>query len=113
MKKTLLAILAIALLFTMLLSFASCGESKPEGKYGSQYLNLEFDGDKISVNLNMVVTSASASGTYQMDGDRIVITYEGEDASASLPTNLVYDAENDTIQCALGTLGNITLEKVK
>ena len=109
MKKILLSVLAVTLLCTMLFTLVSCS-NKPDGKYGHKNLNLEFDGDKVSVNLDFGI-KASASGTYEMDGDKIVITYEGDDANSSLPTNLVYDADSDTIKCKLGILGEITLER--
>lgn len=110
MKKFLLSVLAITLLFTMLFSFTACAQ-KPTGKYGHKNLNLEFDGDKVSVNLDYLV-KVSASGTYKMVDDKIMITYEGDNVSSSLPGILTYDADNDTIQCKLGVL-DITLEKVK
>lgn len=111
MKKILLSVLALTILCTMLFSFASCGASKPDGKYGHENLNLEFDGDKVTVNLDFLV-KVSASGTYAMDGSKIVITYEGDDVNTTLPTNLEYDADTDTIKCKLSILGEIILEKV-
>ncbi|MBQ4120986.1 MAG: hypothetical protein IJD35_03120 [Clostridia bacterium] len=111
MKRILLSVLAVTLLVTMLFTLTSCGP-KPDGKYGHKNLNLEFDGDKVTVNVDFLV-KVSASGTYEMDDDKIVITYEGNDSTSSMPTNLVYDADNDTIKCKLGVLGEITLEKVK
>lgn len=111
MKKFLLLVLAVALVCAVIFVVFSYSK-KPDGKYGHENLNLEFDGDKVSVNLDFVI-KASASGTYEMDGDKIVITYEGNDSSSSMPTNLVYDADSDTIKCKLGILGEITLEKVK
>ena len=111
MKKILLSVLAVTLLITMLFTLVSCGP-RPDGKYGHKNLNLEFDGDKVTVNLDFLV-KLSATGTYEMDDDQIVITYEGDKSDASLPTNLVYDADSDTIKCKLSVLGEITLEKVK
>lgn len=110
MKKLLLSVLAVTLLITMLFSFASCGDPKPNGKYGHEYLNLEFDGNKVSVNLDFIV-EISTTGTYEMDGEKIVITYESDEGSSSMPTNLVYNAEDDTIKCKLGVM-DITLKKV-
>ena len=111
MKKIILSILAVTLLCTMLFTLVSCG-SKPSGKYGHENLNIEFDGDNIIVNVDFMV-KVSSKGTYKMDGDQIVITYENDKNIASMPTNLVYDADSDTIKCKLGVLGEITLEKVK
>lgn len=111
MKKILLSVLAVTLLVTMLFTLTSCGP-RPDGKYGHKNLNLEFDGDKVTVNVDFLV-KISASGTYEMEDDKIVITYEGDESTSSMPTNLVYDADSDTIKCKLGVLGEITLEKVK
>ena len=113
MKKVLTAMVAVSLLLCMILSFASCGESKPSGKYGAKELNLEFKGDKVSVNLDFTVLKGSASGTYEMDDDKIVITYDDDKVDAKFPTALTYDADKDAITCDLGFLGKHTLEKVK
>ena len=111
MKKIILSILAVTLLCTMLFTLVSCG-NKPDGKYGHKNINLEFDGSKVTINVDFVV-KVTTSGTFKMDGDQIVITYEDDKNSGSMPTNLVYDADSDTIKCKLGILGEITLEKVK
>ena len=71
MKKfiSLLVILCVAV--TML---TACGGSKLNGTYHSQGLisqSFTFDGDQVT----MSAFGINASGTYQIDGDQIIITY--------------------------------------
>ena len=111
MKRVFASVLALALLLTMVFTLASCG-SKPKGKYGHEKIYLEFDGNNVSVTVNFLGEFTS-KGTFEMgDDNSINITYEDEDSSGTLPTGLVYNEEDDTIECSLGILGKITLEKV-
>ncbi len=111
MKRVLTSVLALALLVTMVLTLASCG-AKPKGKYGHDNLYLEFDGDKVSVTLEVLGVKSTSKGTYTLDDDNnIKITYENEDSKGSVPTGLVYNADKDTIECKF--LGStITLDKI-
>lgn len=95
MKKTLTALVAVVLLVTMVLTLASCTK-KPSGKYGNAVYSVEFDGNKVSVSLIGGALSTK-SGTFEMEDNKIVITYESEDLSGKLPTGMTYDAENDTV----------------
>lgn len=71
-KRQLLSVLlAVILCATML---TACGGSKLDGTYRSQGLisqSFTFDGDQVS----MSAFGMNASGTYQIDGDQIIITY--------------------------------------
>lgn len=71
-KRQLLSVLlAVILCATML---TACGGSKLDGTYRSQGLisqSFTFDGDQVT----MSAFGMNASGTYQIDGDQIIITY--------------------------------------
>lgn len=65
------ALLIIILCITML---TACGGSKLDGTYHSQGLisqSFTFDGDQVT----MSAFGINASGTYRIDGDQIIITY--------------------------------------
>ena len=113
MKKVLTSMIAVVLLLCLILSFASCGERKPSGKYGTKALNLEFKGNTVSVNIDLALLKGSASGTYEIKDDDIIITYDSDNLDAAFPTVLEYDDDTDTIECDLGILGEYDLVKVK
>ena len=69
--RLLSVLLAVVLCATML---TACGGSKLNGTYHSQGLisqSFTFDGDQVT----MSAFGINASGTYQIDGDHIIITY--------------------------------------
>ena len=69
--RLLSVLLAVVLCATML---TACGGSKLDGTYHSQGLSSQsftFDGDQVT----MSAFGMNASGTYQIDGDQIIITY--------------------------------------
>lgn len=69
--RLLSVLLAVVLCATML---TACGGSKLNGTYHSQGLisqSFTFDGDQVT----MSAFGINASGTYQIDGDQIIITY--------------------------------------
>ena len=69
--RLLSVLLAVVLCATML---PACGGSKLDGTYHSQGLisqSFTFDGDQVT----MSAFGINASGTYQIDGDQIIITY--------------------------------------
>ena len=69
--RLLSVLLAVVLCATML---TACGGSKLDGTYHSQGLisqSFTFDGDQVT----MSAFGINASGTYQIDGDQIIITY--------------------------------------
>ena len=110
MKRVISTVLLATLLLTMIVTLTSCGG--PDGKYGHEYLNLEFDGDKVTVNVKVFGTFSS-TGKYKLgDDNEIIITYDDDKNSANLPTNLVYNEDDDTIECKLGIFGTITLDKI-
>lgn len=64
-------LLVVSLCATML---TACGGSKLDGTYRSQGLisqSFIFDGDQVT----MSAFGMNASGTYRIDGDQIIITY--------------------------------------
>ena len=69
--RLLSVLLTVILCATML---TACGGSKLDGTYHSQGLisqSFTFDGDQVT----MSAFGINASGTYQIDGDQIIITY--------------------------------------
>lgn len=69
--RLLSALLAVILCVTML---AACGGTKLHGTYRSQGLisqSFTFDGDRVT----MSAFGMNASGTYRIEGNRIIITY--------------------------------------
>lgn len=69
--RLLSVLVAIILCVTML---TACGDSKLDGTYRSQGLisqSFTFDEDQVT----MSAFGMNASGTYQIDGDQIIITY--------------------------------------
>ena len=69
--RLLSVLLTVILCVTML---TACGGSKLNGTYHSQGLisqSFTFDGDQVT----MSAFGINASGTYQIDGDQIIITY--------------------------------------
>lgn len=61
--------------FMLLLSLVSCGGNKLSGTYKSEGLisqTLTFKGDKVKIS----AFGISADGTYKIDGDNIIITYD-------------------------------------
>ena len=69
--RLLSVLLAVVLCATML---TACGGSKLDGTYRSQGLisqSFTFDGDQVT----MSAFGMNASGTFQIDGDQIIITY--------------------------------------
>ena len=69
--RLLSVLLTVILCVTML---TACGGSKLNGTYHSQGLisqSFTLDGDQVT----MSAFGINASGTYQIDGDQIIITY--------------------------------------
>ena len=69
--RILTVLLTVIICVTML---TACGGSKLNGTYHSQGLisqSFTFDGDQVT----MSAFGINASGTYQIDGDQIIITY--------------------------------------
>ena len=69
--RLLSVLLTVILCVTML---TACGGSKLNGTYHSQGLisqSFTFDGNQVT----MSAFGVNASGTYQIDGDQIIITY--------------------------------------
>ncbi len=115
MKKVLSAVLAATLVLVMIFSLTSCTK-KPSGKYGYEErlsaLTLEFEGNTVTVTAKFIV-SVSATGTFEMgENGEILITYEDEEDTESMPSGLVYNAEEDTIECSFAR-DTIKLEKVE
>lgn len=70
-RRLLSVLLAVVLCATML---TACGGSRLDGTYRSKGVisqSFTFDGEQVT----MSAFGMNASGTYQIDGDQIIITY--------------------------------------
>ena len=84
MKKTLSLVLALAVLATICLTFASCGK-KLSGKYSADFLGtgttLAFDGSnvKIAITVTFLGEVASVDATYEIKDDQIIFEIADEE----------------------------------
>ena len=83
MKRTLSIVLALAVLATMCLTFASCG--KLSGKYSADVLGtgttMTFSGNKVKIGFTVTILGevASIDATYKIKGDTITFDFIDED----------------------------------
>ena len=109
-KKVLVLVLACLMLCTTLtacgdvLSIFGLGKYKIQGTYTSWVANtdiklatLEFDGDKVTYTFMM--TDSVKTGSYELDGTMVTITYEGGGQEV-----LEYDEGTDELSLANGVL---------
>lgn len=97
MKKT-VRILAVALVLLSLAALlVSC---KPSGKYvrvNNEDQYYEFDGDKVTVGGSLLgIIGGSITGTYEIDGDTIKITYTSGDTT--ITNAYPYEKSGNTIK---------------
>ena len=101
MKKTFVRALALTLVAVMLVTMlVSCGGIKA-GEYKSaellgSYTKYTFKGNNYTLEsyiANNKVDSATVEGTYKVDGDEIIFTWE--DSEGNEKTDTVAFAEND------------------
>ena len=84
MKRILSIALALAILATMCLTFASCGK-KLSGKYSADVFGtgttMTFDGKnvKIAFTITFIGEVASVDATYKIKGDTISFDFADED----------------------------------
>ena len=84
MKKTLSLVLALAVLATICLTFASCGK-KLSGKYSADFLGtgttLAFDGSnvKIAITVTLLGEVASVDAKYEIEDDKISFDFADEE----------------------------------
>ncbi len=85
MKKIISTLLVCVLLIGCVMTFASC--NKLSGKYENTTLGvtttLEFDGDTVKTS----AMGFSVEGTYEIDDDKITITYEENGKTISETTS--------------------------
>ena len=97
MKRILSLILAVAVLATMCLTFASCGKLsgtyKNNGIFGLAATELTFKGNKITIEMGGV----TAEGTYKIKDDKITIeiTDENEDEATWSDILKIFNGEHD------------------
>lgn len=99
MKRLAKVVCVMAMLITLTVAVCGCGDQakRPSGTYGDgQVATMTFEGKNVSLKFGQL----SASGTYKMDGNKIIVTFDGYED----PKNYTYDAEKDTIT---GEGGNV------
>ena len=83
MKKIISTLLVCVLLLGCVLTLASCGK-KLRGTYtadlGGMEMSMTFKGKKFTQEFY----GESVEGTYKIKGDKIYLTYEGEDEAEEL-----------------------------
>ena len=110
MKKVLSLVLAIAVLATLCLAFASCGK-KLSGTYVDNitgFTSYEFKGDKVTVTYDGLVMKSSYEGTYKIekddDGDlKITFTFEGDGSQEYSGTFDFEEIDKKTIKIGILT----------
>ena len=100
--KAVKSIVAILLLVSMVLMFAAC-TAKPSGTYEALGQKLKFKGNKVTLEINAFVATTTIEGKFEMDGENIVIVWEGENAEKAEFKAAVYDKENDTVKAGILT----------
>ncbi len=89
-------------IFAMFISIGmlGCGEEKkvPNGVYtvGDKVTYIEFEGENVTLQLGQM----SAVGTWELEGDKLTITY---DNNAGVK-EYTYNAEDDTIEAPSGEI---------
>lgn len=97
MKRILSIALAVAVLATMCLTFASCGKLsgtyKNNGFLGLAATELTFKGNKVTIEVNGV----EAEGTYKIKDDKITIEIadENEDEATWSDILKIFNGEHD------------------
>ncbi len=87
MKKVIKAVAVLALALIVCMSFVSCGK-KLSGKYEADIViakvQLEFSGNKVTLKPSVFgVAGHEIEGTYEIDDDKITLTYGDEDKDAA------------------------------
>lgn len=98
--KAVKSIVAILLLVSMVLMFAAC-TAKPSGTYEAAGQKLIFKGNKVTLEINVLLVKTTVEGKFEMDGENIVIVWEGENASKAEFKAAVYDKENDVVKAGV------------
>ena len=97
MKRILSIVLALAVLATMCLAFASCGKLsgtyKNNGFLGFAATELTFKGNKITIEMG----SVTAEGTYKIKDNKITIEIEDENEDAASWSDIlkIFNGEHD------------------
>ncbi|MCL2487373.1 MAG: hypothetical protein FWE80_01680 [Oscillospiraceae bacterium] len=82
MKKTLSLLAISALLFTMTLAFVACGgKGKLDGRYyldGNKSVYFEFNDYEVTARAEMFGQSFTATYTYQIIGNRLILSADGQ-----------------------------------
>ena len=97
MKK----VIAIALSFIMLLSFAACGAKSVVGKWVFGGVSFNFKDDtNVSISANGAL---NYDGTYVIEGDKIIVTAKG--MLGDVTEEFTYSLKGDTLTLT----GDVTL----
>ena len=116
MKRILSIVLALAVLATMCLTFASC--SKLSGKYSADVFGtgttMTFDGKnvKIAFTVTFVGEVASVDATYKIKGDTITFEFADEDEVSNSSAKKVIQSLEEPVSFEKGD-GFIKINGVK
>ena len=117
MKKVLSLVLAVAVLATLCLTFASCGK-KLSGKYSADVFGtgttMTFDGKnvKIGFTVTFVGEVASVDATYKIKGDTITFEFADEDEVSNSSAKKVIQSLEEPVSFEEGD-GFIKINGVK
>lgn len=87
MKKTVLSLISLSLVFVMLLALASCGSSGIEGTYTDEtgVESIKLKGGKWTATS----TGITIEGTYEVDGDNLTFKMEANGKDVTVYTGTV------------------------
>lgn len=112
MKKTVLKVVALMLVAVMLCSaLVSCGKTlKGEYKTALGTPTFTFKGNKVTLEIDLVITATTIEGKYEIEDDKITFTWEGENADKAEDYSGTLDfAEGD----GYITIGGVKYNKVE
>ena len=97
MKKSIIRVIALSLIAVMMcFALVSCGLSgtyKNDGVFGVGATELKFSGSKVTITMG----SVEATGTYEINDDKITITLDNADDGALTSSDILilFNGEKD------------------
>ena len=82
MKKTVLKVVALMLVAVIAcVALASCGKTlNGEYKTALGTPTFTFKGNKVTLEIDLLITATTIEGKYEIEDDKITFTWEGENA---------------------------------
>ena len=113
--KKLKALIAVLLVGVMALGLVACGGKTLEGTYSKKVLvgkeSFSFDGDEFVMQSSI---GLKLSGTYEIDDDKIILTFEDVDKIAKLFGSAAKEDEGKVeLSFAENEDGSITIDGAK